>query len=56
MKNNVLSYLLIAILWCFGCSNSPVNRVAKVKLQKLSEDKLYDNDLVNDVIFDAEEL
>lgn len=52
----MLSYLLIAILWCFGCSNSPVNRVAKVKLQKLSEDKLYDNDLVNDVIFDAEEL
>lgn len=56
MKNNVLSYLLVAILWCFGCSNSPVNRVAKVKLQKLSEDNLYDNDLVNDVIFDAEEL
>ena len=57
MKNKFnLSFLLITLLCYFGCGNSPKNHVAKVKLQKLTEQKLYDNDLVSDVIFDAEEL
>lgn len=57
MKNKFnLSFLVITLLCCFGCGHSPKNQVAKVKLQKLTEDKLYDNELVNDVIFDAEEL
>jgi hypothetical protein len=39
-----------------GCSQTEKNYVARVKLQKLTEADMYNNQLVYDVIFDSEEL
>lgn len=53
----VLSIFICSLLFLFlACTTNKKEYVAKVKLQKLDHDHIYDKDMVSDVIFDSEEL
>lgn len=55
MKFSVFYYLII-LLAAAGCSQAEKNYVARVKLQKLNDTDIYNQEMVYDVIFDAQEL
>lgn len=56
MRSKLPFLALAASLALFSCKSPGKEYVLKVKLQKLTEDNIYDKDIVYDVIFDAEEM
>src|SRR5687767_7490515 len=54
MKRILLLVFSITIL--SSCMNQVDHYVLKVKLNKLTEENMYDRQLVDDILFDAEEL